>query len=175
VTDTVRTLSDLLSRLKYARHSHAQDLRDMLVSVYQHGAEVRKTSNQSINDATWTAISWNSEEYDDGSYWDGANPTRITFTNAGKYLVSVNAIFDTNTTGYRYARVIRNGNQALELGIVSSRPVVANTRISLTILVNAAASAYVELEVYQDSTAALDLVGVAGTDAETTRAFVAKL
>lgn len=143
------------------------------------GAEVRKTATQSIPGSTWTPISWDAEEYDDAGHWSSAAPTRITFEEAGRYLVLPNLIFASNSTGNRLWRAIRNGDQARELAEDSiDAPPGFQARISGSLIVNAAAGDYIEIEAFQDSGGNLNLdsgSGSVGDDAETTRCFVARL
>lgn len=142
------------------------------------GAELRRTATQSIANTTWDAIEWQAAEYDNGAFWSPTNNTRITFSEAGKYLVVANPIFVSNSTGARFARIIRNGNQAKELALSNiDANGVASDRWEVSAVVDAAASDYVEVEVYQDSTAALNLdgTGSVGDDAETTRCWVYRI
>lgn len=80
------------------------------------GAEIRKTSNDTIANATWTDVDWDAEEYDDNGFWEGVtNPERITFAKAGRYLVVANIHFASGAASDRVIRVLRNGNTSYEL------------------------------------------------------------
>lgn len=143
------------------------------------GAEIRLTSNQSINNTTWTTISWDAQEYDTDSYWEGVtNPTRITFGTAGKYVVIANVHFAGNATGTRLLRALRTNNTALELFEVSANADAnagINKRQNLVGIVDAATNDYITIQAYQSSGGALNISGASGADAETSRLFVYRI
>lgn len=64
------------------------------------GANVTRSANQSITNATPTALSFDTEINDTGSYWDGGSPTRLTFGVTGWYVfgVSVEMTVDDGVT-----------------------------------------------------------------------------
>lgn len=141
------------------------------------GAELRLTSKQSIPDVTFTDVDWEASEYDDSDYWEGVtNPERITFPEAGRYHVIVNYHFDSQATGLRGARLIRNGDATAELveDFHKATDLVVY-RGNFACVVNAAAGDYVSVQVYQSNGTALDLMGASGDDIETTRMWVYQL
>ena len=141
------------------------------------GSEIRRTSHQSIPHATWTDIAWEAEEYDDASYWSVGNAGRITFAEAGRYLIIPNPIFAVGT-GSRGVRVVRNADDLDELAQdVRGADTVVADRMHTIAIVNAAAGEYVRVQAYQSSGAALNLEGYGsiGDHIETSRVFVARL
>lgn len=57
----------------------------------EDGSAVRKTGTQSITAATDTALSMNSEFYDDGAWFDSGSPTRLTVPAGTSGLVRLSA------------------------------------------------------------------------------------
>jgi hypothetical protein len=77
------------------------------------GAKVYKSANQSIPNATWTTLTFNSESFDtDGFHDTSSNTSRMTIPSGkgGKYLVQWQATWDPNATGSRNTKIILNGN-----------------------------------------------------------------
>lgn len=71
-------------------------------------ARIYRTTNQSINDSTWTAISFDQVMYNVGPLWAIGNPTRITAVVTGSYRVFANIGFAANATGRRVARIVHS-------------------------------------------------------------------
>lgn len=113
---------------------------------------IRHSTTQSIPTSTFTALTFDTEDWDTGSMHAGGNPTRITFPTAGKYLVTGEVIMQV-TTGACSLDIWQNSSggttvvgrgYALASGSVNACP-------NVTALVNAAANDYVELLVWQNS------------------------
>lgn len=81
-------------------------------STLSEGASVTRTTDQTITTATWTAISFDTVEQDDNSYFAGGSPTKLTAPATGWYLVTGYVSWDSNTTGIRYTRLAPNGDDA---------------------------------------------------------------
>ena len=116
-----------------------------------------RSTNQSINNATATAIQFNAaDEFDTDAMHDtSTNNTRITVTTPGVYsfylFASLEAIADPTTTN-PVLELYKNGS-----GIRSVRFPVKNgidLRMSLSTLAEAALNDFFELYVYQDSSVA---------------------
>lgn len=70
-----------------------------------------RTAVQSINNSTWTFVSFTSETYDtDGMF--AATDTKITIQTAGLYSVSCLVSFATNATGIRAVQIEKNAPTA---------------------------------------------------------------
>lgn len=68
------------------------------------------SSSQSIPNATWTAVAWNSETVDgEGMHDNSTNPERGTVLVSGWYQVGYTLVYAANATGFRQARIIANG------------------------------------------------------------------
>jgi hypothetical protein len=129
-------------------------------SVYNSGSV-------SVSNATETAVTWNSENFDtDTMHSTGSNTSRITATTAGKYRVTGYVEFDANGTGLRYAALKKNGTTYLVLMEKDDPSSGRSTRFNPTWLVSMAATDYVELVVYQASGGALNVTTSSGFTAE---------
>lgn len=131
------------------------------VPMVRHvGARVHNSANQSIADATETALTFNTERYDtDAFHSTVSNTSRLTAPFAGLYLVGGNVRFTANATGRR-ALSIRLGG-ATNLANVQLDAASADLDacdMAITTAYVLAATNYVELTVYQNSTGTLDVV-----------------
>lgn len=113
---------------------------------------------QSIPNNAWTAIAFNSEDYDQGSmHSTSSNTSRITIpaNHAGLYLMTAQVAFDNNATGFRGAAFYKNG--AVLYTSEQSVPLTGSlTIVNISALAVLAVADYIELFVYQNSGAALN-------------------
>lgn len=115
------------------------------------------TTEQSIPDATWTAIVFNGEDHDTaGFHSTSSNPSRITIPTGfdGYYGISAQVMFDIDAVGIRYIRVRKNGATTLCQGHLDTQSIKPTLKAVSTFLL--AAGDYVEVEAYQNSGGALD-------------------
>lgn len=70
-------------------------------SYAQGYASLSRSSTQSIPDATSEPVDWDSESSDGVTIDLGTDPDRVTFTRDGTWLVSAQATWAANSTGYR--------------------------------------------------------------------------
>lgn len=112
------------------------------VRVYNSGA-------QSIANATWTALAFDSERFDTDTIHDAAANTKLTCKTAGKYLIVGNMDFATNNTGSRTATIKLNGTTYIALAKMASVP-GTDTPFSISTIYDLAVNDYVEIHVYQD-------------------------
>jgi hypothetical protein len=121
---------------------------------------VRRTSNQSIPNATWTQISFSTAVFDDrpgiSSQWSSGSPTRLTCQVSGTYLIVGQVSFNGNSTGRRIIRLLQDGTTQLALHGVNSG---TSSQIHLTVstIVKLSVNDYIELGAYQESGGALDV------------------
>lgn len=123
---------------------------------------IRRTSNQSIPNATWTQISFSTAVFDDrpagiSSQWSSGSPTRLTCQVSGTYLIVGQVSFIGNSTGRRVIRLLQNGTTALAIHGVNSG---TSRLIHLTVstVVKLSVNDYIELGAYQESGKALDIL-----------------
>ncbi len=118
---------------------------------------VRRAANQSISDSTDTEVSFDAEDHDTDTMWSAGNPTRITFTTAGKYALGAISKWSGGTNS-RKIRFRLNGTTVLtetevELPAGSLGVATFTERIF-------AAADYIEVQVTQFSGGALDVTAV---------------
>lgn len=115
-------------------------------------------ANQSIANNTLTTVALNLEQYDTDTLHDlVTNNSRLTFTTAGKYIVTFNGVWNKTTaaSGDRMAQIRKNGTDIL--AFESKRMGGADLFIGHSLVVQDAFAAtdYVEARVQQVSGAAL--------------------
>ncbi|MDQ3649699.1 MAG: hypothetical protein M3458_05340 [Acidobacteriota bacterium] len=118
-------------------------------------ARVYRSTDQSIPNAVYTSLALSSERFDTDAIHDNVtNNSRLTCKTAGLYQISFAAVYDTNTTGERYLRVLLNN--ATIIATQSNRQSIAGDAIVAgPTLYQLAVNDYIELQAYQSSGAAL--------------------
>ena len=128
-------------------------------SVTFAGCSLKKSAAQSVSNATWTAITWNQENYDTDAFHDtSTNNTRITIPagKGGKYLIASNLKNVANSSGSRLLKIQKNGADIFYGNWMSA--VNGHSTITVASQVIALAVAdYIEVNLYQDSGGALDV------------------
>lgn len=125
---------------------------------YSEGARVYNSADQSIPNAEFTALAFNSERYDTDTIHDNStNNTRLTCKTAGVYIIIGQVQFESNATGDRGVRIMLNGTNQLALvwqaaATTGNKYFIAQTLFTLEV------NDYVELFVYQSSGGALNSV-----------------
>ena len=122
---------------------------------------VERSTNQSIPNATWTALSFDAiiteEKPATTSQWSSGSPTQLICRLPGYYLVNAHVRFAANATGIRGINLLKNGTIGLtsikSVGFTGSDPVIL-----CNVIVKLDTGDYVETQVYQNSGAALDAV-----------------
>lgn len=125
------------------------------------GCSVYKSTVQSINSATYTAITWDLEYYDtDAIHSTTSNTSRFTVPTgkSGKWLLSGFIQYGSNSTGTRGAGIYKNGTV---YAYPSQGPVspTVDTIQPISFVIDLVAADYVELFGYQNSGGALDVKG----------------
>ena len=118
------------------------------------GVRVYQSASQSLSNATFTTITFGSENFDtDAFHSTVSNTSRLTVPTgkAGKYYVYAQLAYNGNSTGQRQAEITVNGSggyaKTVELNNGSS---YITTPITSTVITLAVGD-YVELGGYQDS------------------------
>jgi hypothetical protein len=125
------------------------------------GCSLYKSVAQSIGNATATAVTFDSENFDvNGYHSTSTNTSRITIPSgkAGYYLISGSLGFGGNTTGIRISYLYKNGS-LLNLPATIPAVVANDVRVSFNYTVNLAVSDYIELFAYQNSGGSLNVSG----------------
>ena len=118
------------------------------------GCQLTKSANQSLSNATETAITFNGETWDTDAFHDNAtNNTRITIPSgkAGKYDFSAKIAIE-GMNGNVYVLIKKNGS-VWEYPVVlnASGSTSFNTNFTLSFLMELSVADYVELFLYQGS------------------------
>ena len=120
---------------------------------------VESVSGQSISNATFTVITFNTEIYDtDAFHSTSTNTGRMTIPSGkdGKYLVYFNISFQNASGGRRIVGLYKNGTQIVS---VESGQVDTNVFPGLagSIIYDAVATDYFDIRVYQTSGSSLTM------------------
>lgn len=107
--------------------------------------------NQTITNATFTALALDSERFDNDAIHDPVtNNSRLTCKTAGKYQITGQIAFANNSTGLRIASIRLNGVTYISEADLSAS-VGTESEFIVTTLYDLAVNDYVELIVYQSS------------------------
>lgn len=133
--------------------------------IVGRGALVKLTASLSIANNTNTNVGWSAAEYDDASIWSAGSPTRLTVpTGWTRVRLVANLGFALNATGRRKLEVRKN-NTTTAWGMPLVHAAAVNARSNLNGAsppVTVVAGDYFEVNVYQDSGAALVLQASGG-------------
>jgi hypothetical protein len=124
------------------------------------GASAYNNANQSISNATWTVLNFNSENFDtDAFHSTSTNTSRMTIPSGknGKYMVTMKGHFQGNSTGDRFVGLVKNGSSvgAWRLSAVSGNSI----GFGQSVVMDLVATDYLQVEVYQDSGVSLNAIG----------------
>jgi hypothetical protein len=116
------------------------------------GCSLNSSTNQSVSNDTFTAITWNQEDFDtSGFHSTSSNTSRITIPadKAGKYQVNAFIQFDDSATGQREFNIYKNGTSVKRTATTPG----SNTFPSgiIPVILDLAVSDYIEVYVYQSS------------------------
>lgn len=145
-------------------HTDMNDISENLRFLHtKDRVGVYDSADQSISNATYELMTWDSEDYDNnGMHNNSSNTGRLTCQSDGLYLVEFKINFATDTNGNRRVMLRKNAagssaggtNQGVwyETAIASDNTTVSGGRgIALN------STDYVELFVYQDTGGALNV------------------
>jgi hypothetical protein len=125
------------------------------------GVSLYNTTNQSVSSSTWTATTFNTEDFDtDGFHSTSSNTSRITIPTGldGKYLFTGVQAWTANTTSIRGLQLYKNGAILKALFLNAPSPSY-ETFQSYQFIVDAVAGDYFEVFNYQETGSALNLQG----------------
>lgn len=122
-------------------------------------ARVARNTDQLINNAADTALSFNVESFDYGDMYAGGSPTRLTFPVGGWYEVGAQVRWATSaSTGERYACVRRNGTALDRIAEAGVSPSGAIVTLNMSAVHPFNAGDYIETIAFQTTGAALNAV-----------------
>jgi hypothetical protein len=121
------------------------------ISAYTQGARARNSADLSIADSTYTALTYDTEDYDtDGIHSTTSNTDRLTCQTAGKYLILAGIAWEGNANGVRYHRIDIGAGTCLaetQLPVPGTNELYAQ----MASMGNLAVGDYVYLRVWQNS------------------------
>lgn len=124
-------------------------------SFIRYGCASYGNTNQAIATGTFTAVTFDSDEWDVGNcHSTTANPTRFTVPHggAGVYLLSAVISFMTSAVGQRIIKVTKNGQEIRGNGyIMTSTGGVYVTGMSFSLVTPLNDGDYLEVIAYQDT------------------------
>lgn len=130
-----------------------------------HGARVTNGATQSIPNATNTALTWNTENFNtDSIHSNATNPTRFTIPTgmAGKWVIGGFVAWDgaagTSAAGGRSIWIYLNTTTILALIERTSDATTPSCRLTLATAVKLAAGDILELYAFQTSGAAINVI-----------------
>lgn len=125
------------------------------------GARVRRTTTQSIPNASSTAVTFDAERFDPNGFHDNVtNNSRLTVPTGlgGVYLITFSGQWGLSATGRRQFELKVNGVTTIALDTdVSTADANVPNRATLATVYQLVPTDYVEVYAYQDSGGALDL------------------
>ena len=125
------------------------------------GCSLYKSANQSISNATFTAVTFDSELKDtDNFHSTSSNTSRITIPagKGGLYLITGQASFASNATGLRNAEIRKNGSSYFIFWVAPATNGDWSVG-SVSNIIELAATDYIEMFVYQTSGGSLNING----------------
>lgn len=121
------------------------------------GASVYNSGNQSIPDATYTALTFDSERHDVGGYHStSSNTSRLTVPETGYYHIKI-SVGLASGTGHRYVKIRKNGTTDIAGDVTFGTGGTNFLHDSTSALLTS--GDYVEALVYQASGGSMNAVG----------------
>jgi hypothetical protein len=127
--------------------------------------EVSSGGDQPIPTSTVTKLSWAAANYDTANMYNAANPTRLTAPIAGIYNVTAAVKWRSGAGQHRFATIRKNGVSS-DLAISQVAPVLAGGQFTSQVVagqIKLAAGDFIELFVFQDTGATLNVVNACPT------------
>lgn len=124
------------------------------------GARATNSGNVAIGSSAWTAITFDTNDWDTGGiHSTSVNTSRFTIPRAGKYVISGTYVIAASTTGSRYIAIAVNGTRKLNVPQKPDKSADGtNDGHTLSDILNLNAGDYVELMVFQDSGGSLNVI-----------------
>lgn len=130
-------------------------------------ARVFNSANISINNATFTALTFDSERWDTGNFHStSSNTSRLTVPTAGLYDIGGSVVFAANATGMREAAIRVNGSTFIVEQGPQPPTVTDGARVQVSTQYQLAAGDYVELMAFQRSGGALNVIASGNSSPE---------
>ena len=124
------------------------------------GVGVGKSALQSTANATFVAITWNTEDFDTNGYHDNStNNTRITIPTGkgGYYLITGIVQYDGNGTKNRAGELRKNGTATNYLYFLAAAETTNSPVYQMSYIIYLSAADYLEIFSYQNSGGSLNI------------------
>lgn len=130
---------------------------DVLIGeIYPVVCRVYEDADQEIANATWAKLVFGNERIDNVGMHDmGSDTERITVPREGMYLITACVSWEASAANRRWMRILLNN--ATVIAEVNQAALSSRTSQIITTIWAASANDYFEVQVYQDSGAALDV------------------
>jgi hypothetical protein len=121
------------------------------------GAKATANASTSLPNSTWTAIAFQTEDFDTDSFHSTVtNNTRITIPSgkAGKYLFIGTGGLNSTTggaTGRRFLSLYKNGSQIVSTQVEFTATAAAVMQLQTTAILDLIATDYIEVFIFQSS------------------------
>lgn len=127
-----------------------------------NGARQYRTSNQGVSSGSYASIEWTHGRYDEGGYWSAGNPTRLTAPETGWYEMGGHARFTAGGSTAELLSIRIRVNGITTIAQVDNEQTTAGgmanpTDLSVSTGYKLTAGDYVELQVFQNTGASLDI------------------
>lgn len=120
-----------------------------------YSAKVYNSITQSIPTSTFTTLTFNTDAWTFNNVHNtGVNPSRLTLTNPGRWLITAKIAFQANTAGsVRQLRLLTNSSLIEDLDIRSpvQSTTIATVISTSTIISTECSEDFVEVQAFQDS------------------------
>jgi len=131
-----------------------------LVTSTAIAARAYNNANISIPNATNTALTFNTESFDNDAIHGTTNTSRLTAKTAGIYSIMGGGAFASNATGARSLGIRLNGATYIASVSVPSAGATVYTNLTVSAMFYLNANEYVEITAYQSSGGNLNVVYV---------------
>lgn len=158
-------LVSVANALKVYRVNAAGDDIEVAVTGFV-GAKANHSTTQSLNNTTFTTLSFDSETFDTNTFHDlVTNNSRFTIPSAkgGKFLLRASVEFAANGTGARHVVIRKNGTNAAYVSSGNAGGSDATVVVCSAVL-SAVATDYFDVQAYQSSGGALNVNSNTDTD-----------
>lgn len=130
-------------------------------------ARAYRATNQTITTATPTAISFSGVRFDVGGFWSAGSPTRLTLPFSTTYAIGASVRFAAIGTGYRQAYILLDGATILGSAVEQNPTAAVDADLNVpTTEQTLSAGSYIELVVYQNRGADLNILTAAAFSPE---------
>lgn len=118
------------------------------------GAMLQLEQNYVLPTDKYLTIPWSKVTYNNAEFWDSNNPTRLVVPKGiTKVRVSGNALWDSNATGHRMLRILKNGTYSLGLPYTRDVAISTSPQNGTSGVIPVKEGDYFEFEAFQDSKA----------------------